>query len=111
MGDVLLAQRFMCEHFENIYRRLKIITRQIWFLEIIAVIALVIWLGLLKFSTIFPGEWTQLPLSLSLLALFFGVLGTCVSEILRPAKKSTKNRIPKQLEGRVHTLARYILSW
>jgi hypothetical protein len=106
VADLLLAQKNMSEHFENTYLRLKIISRQIRMLEMIAGVALAIWIGLLTFTQIFDESQVTSTLSLSVLALLFGTLGACISGILRLEKRPVNQRIPGQLESKVFMLAR-----
>lgn len=111
VGDVVQAQRTLSEHFENTYLRLKIINNQIRFLESIAILALVVWLMLLLLVRQFsPDSFdTPTPFSLSVLAVIFGVLGACISGILRLEKRSVNKRIPGQLESRAFMLARPLI--
>ena len=106
VAEILLAQKNMSDHFENTYLRLKILSRQIRILEIIAGGALVSWIGLLKYTNMFGPVRVTSMLSMSVLALIFGTLGACISGILRLEKRPVNKRIPGQLESKVFMLAR-----
>lgn len=107
LGDVVQAQQVLSEHHTNVYRRLKILRSQIQFLEVTATLAIIGWVSVLVFESFleqFEAEVFSPTLTLS--ALTFGILGACISGILRLEKRSSQQRIPDQLTSLVYTVAR-----
>lgn len=107
LSDVVQAQQVLAEHHTNVYRRLKILRAQIQFLEVVATLAIIAWVSVLAFEP-FLGEFEADVFSptLTLSALTFGILGACISGILRLEKRSSQQRIPDQLTSLVYTIAR-----
>jgi hypothetical protein len=107
LSDVLQAQQVLSEHHSNVYRRLTILNSQVGFLEIIGVMAIVAWVLILIFEPhLDKHSGSVFSPYLTFSSLIFGILGACISGILRLEKRSTQQRIPDQLAGFVYTVAR-----
>jgi hypothetical protein len=107
LGDLIQAQQVLSEHHTNVYRRLKIVRAQIRFLEVVATLAIIGWTLVLVFEP-FLGQFETEVFSptLTFSVLTFGILGACISGILRLEKRSSQQRIPEQLTSLVYTIAR-----
>jgi exonuclease VII small subunit len=107
LSEVIQAQQVLSEHHSNVYRRLTILNSQIGFLEITGILAILIWVSLLIFEPNLD-KFSSSVFSpyLTISSLIFGILGACISGIMRMEKRSTKQRIPDQLASFVYTVAR-----
>jgi len=107
LSDLLQSEEILHEHHSNIYRRLKIIQRQFWWLAMMAVIALAGWVVFLIFQhQLWQNKIQVYDLSLTIQTVIFGVMGACVSGILTLANSSTRQKIPEKLLNAWVTFAR-----
>jgi hypothetical protein len=106
LSEVLQAQQLLSEYYSNLYRRLSILRSQVKYLEIIAILAILVWTPLLLFKSSLDTDSGIFSPFLTLSSLLFGVLGACISGILRLEQGSTQQKIPEQLEHLVYTIAR-----
>jgi hypothetical protein len=107
LSELIQARKILNDHYGNIYRRIHIISDQIRFLEGIAVLALIGWVVLLiVLPSLQEHEEQVFRLSLTVSTLLFGMLGACISGILRLEKNSAQVNIPDQLQSFVFTIAR-----
>ncbi len=107
LSEVMQAQQVLSEHHSNVYRRLAILNSQVSFLEVVGILSLITWVLILIFHPDFDG-YKDVVFSpyLTISSLLFGILGACISGILRLEKSSTSRRIPNQLASFVYTIAR-----
>jgi len=107
LSEVMQAQQVLSEHHANVYRRLGILNSQVSFLEVVGILSVITWVLILIFHPEFDGdsEAVYSPY-LTISSLLFGILGACISGILRLEKSSTTKRIPNQLASFVYTIAR-----
>ena len=107
LSDLLQSEEILHEHHSNIYRRLKIVQRQFWWLAMMAIIALVGWVVFLIFQhQLWQDKIQVYDLSLTIQTVIFGVLGACISGILTLANSSTRQQIPEKLLNSWVTIAR-----
>src|SRR3990172_1371924 len=107
LSDLLQSEEILHEHHSNIYRRLKIVRRQFWWLAMMAIIALVGWVVFLIFQhQLWQDKIQVYDLSLTIQTVIFGVLGACISGILTLANSSTRQQIPEKLLNSWVTIAR-----
>jgi len=107
LSEVIQAQHVLSEYFSNGYRRLNILSSQIKYLEIMAILAVLTWIPMLIFKPYLDTEsGSVFSPFLTLSTLLFGILGACISGIFRLEKRSTQQKIPEQLESMVYMIAR-----
>jgi ADP-ribose pyrophosphatase YjhB (NUDIX family) len=107
--EVFAATQVLHEHFNNVYRRLRITYMQLGVLALVGAAALIIWLLL---GPPVPSRESASPADLQGMAsavVLLGVLGACVSGILSLARESTVKRIPEHLLALTVTACRPIV--
>jgi hypothetical protein len=106
-ADLVLAEQILSEHHSNVYRRLNIVRRQFWVLEIIALIALGGWIvSLICLDQPCQNKLLVYDPTLTIQTIIFGVMGACISGILTLANSSTRQNIPEKLLNAWVTFAR-----